>query len=132
MLRGKQGKPFWSTSLGQIVQFDTIIFGRIFKNYFRQFLWIEKTSHSNSRVSLHEAPTKNVSTMHRDHAYDTPMQMFIIYICSEKFLFLILSLKRNKKKRVFEQIQGNSSMQCRGHSVVTQSPIRRAFGTAYK
>ena len=38
----KQGKPFWSSSLGQMVQFDTIIFGRTFKNYFGQFVWIEK------------------------------------------------------------------------------------------
>ena len=38
----KQVKPFWSSSLGQIVQFDTIIFGRTFKNYFGQFVWIEK------------------------------------------------------------------------------------------
>ena len=34
----KQGKPFWSSSLGQMVQFDTIIFGRTFKNYFGQFV----------------------------------------------------------------------------------------------
>ena len=38
-------KPFWFSSLGQIVQFGAIIFCRTFKNY-------------NSRVSLHEAPTK--------------------------------------------------------------------------
>ena len=37
----KQGKPFWSSSLGQMVQFDTIIFGRTFQNYFGQFMWIE-------------------------------------------------------------------------------------------
>ena len=55
----KQVKPFWSSSLGQMVQFDTIIFCRTFKNYFGQFVWIEKKSHYNSRVSLHEAPTKN-------------------------------------------------------------------------
>ena len=55
----KQVKPFWSNSLGQMVQFDTIIFCRTFKNYFGQFVWIEKKSHYNSRVSLHEAPTKN-------------------------------------------------------------------------
>ena len=55
----QQGKPFWSSSLGQMLQFDTIIFGRTFKNYFGQFVWIEKKSHYNSRVSLHEAPTKN-------------------------------------------------------------------------
>ena len=39
---GKQVKPFWSSSLGQMVQFDTIIFCRTFKNYFGQFVWIEK------------------------------------------------------------------------------------------
>ena len=56
----KQVKPFWSSSLGQVVQFDTIILCRTFKNYFGQFVWIEKKeSHYNSRVSLHEAPTKN-------------------------------------------------------------------------
>ena len=38
----KQVKPFWSSSLGQIVLFDTIIFCRTFKNYFGQFVWIEK------------------------------------------------------------------------------------------
>ena len=38
----KQVKPFWSNSLGQMVQFDTIIFCRTFKNYFGQFVWIEK------------------------------------------------------------------------------------------
>ena len=57
---GKQEKPFWSSSLDQIVQFGAIIFCRTFKNYFGQFVWIEKKkSHYNSRVSLHEAPTKN-------------------------------------------------------------------------
>ena len=54
----KQVKPFWFSSLGQIVQFGAIIFCRTFKNYFGQFVWIEKKSHYNSRVSLHEAPTK--------------------------------------------------------------------------
>ena len=38
----KQVKPFWSSSLGQMVQFDTIIFCRTLKNYFGQFVWIEK------------------------------------------------------------------------------------------
>ena len=52
----KQGKPFWSSSQGQMLQFITIIFGGTFKNYFGQFVWIEK-SHYNSRISLHEAPT---------------------------------------------------------------------------
>ena len=37
----KQVKPFWSSSLGQMVQFDTIMFCRTSKNYFGQFVWIE-------------------------------------------------------------------------------------------
>ena len=57
---GKQEKPFRFSALDQIVQFGAIIFCRTFKNYFGQFVWIEKKkkSHYNSRVSLHEAPTK--------------------------------------------------------------------------
>ena len=56
---GKQEKPFWFGSVDQIVQFGAIIFCRTFKNYFGQFVWIKKKkSHYNSRVSLHEAPTK--------------------------------------------------------------------------
>ena len=39
---GKQGKFFWFSSLDQIVQFGAIRFCRIFKNYFGQFVWIEK------------------------------------------------------------------------------------------
>ena len=58
----KQEKPFWFSSLGQMVQFGAIIFCRTFKNYFGQFEWIEK-SHYNSRVSLHEAPTKKLPTV---------------------------------------------------------------------
>ena len=38
----KQENPFWFSSLGQIVQFGAIIFCRTFKNYFGQFVWIEK------------------------------------------------------------------------------------------
>ena len=78
---GKQEKPFWFSSLDQIVQFGAIIFCRTFKNYFGQFVWIEKKkkSHYNSRVSLHEAPTKNgkkvsrlsKKTKQKQHWYQT-------------------------------------------------------------
>ena len=50
---------FWFSSLSQMFQFGTIKFRRTFENYFGQFVWIEKKSHYNSRVSLHEAPAKN-------------------------------------------------------------------------
>ena len=55
----KQEKPFWFSSLGQMVHFGAIRFCRTFKNYFGQFVWTEKKSHYNSRISLHEALTKN-------------------------------------------------------------------------
>ena len=56
----KQEKPFSFSSLDQIVHFDAIIFCRTFVELF----WSvrvdrKKKSHYNSRVSLHEAPTKN-------------------------------------------------------------------------
>ena len=55
----KQEKPFWFSSLDQIVHFDAIILCRTFVELF----WSvrvdrKKKSHYNSRVSLHEAPTK--------------------------------------------------------------------------
>ena len=40
-----------------MIQFGTIKFRKTFKNYYGQFVWIEK-SHYNSRVLLHEGPTK--------------------------------------------------------------------------
>ena len=40
----KEEKPFWFSSLVQMVQFGTIKFRRTFKNYFGQFVWIEKKS----------------------------------------------------------------------------------------
>ena len=70
----KQEKPFWFSSLGQIVHFGPIIFCRTFKNYFGQFVWIEKKkkkkkSHYNSRVSLHEAPTKKRKKKQNIHEF---------------------------------------------------------------
>ena len=47
MLSGKKEETFnvfWFSSLGQMVQFDTTKFGRTFKNYFGQFVGIEKKS----------------------------------------------------------------------------------------
>ena len=38
----KEEKLFWFSSLGQMIQFGTIKFRRTFKNYFGQFVWIEK------------------------------------------------------------------------------------------
>ena len=38
----KEEKPFWFSLLGQMNQFGTIKFRRTFKNYFGQFVWIEK------------------------------------------------------------------------------------------
>ena len=79
----KQEKHFWFSSLGQIVQFGAIIFCRTFKNYFGQFVWMEKRkSHYNSRVSLDEAPTKNLSEKHQK---GDPLYNFAVPFC---FFFL--------------------------------------------
>ena len=61
----KQVKPFWFSSLDQIVHFGAIIFCRTFVELF----WSvrvdrKKKSHYNSRVSLHEAPTKKYINEH--------------------------------------------------------------------
>ena len=53
----KQEKPFWFSSLDQIVHFDAIIFCRTFVDLFWSVRVYRKKSHYNSRVSLHEAPT---------------------------------------------------------------------------
>ena len=37
-------KPFWFSSLDQMIQFGTIKLRRTIKNYFGQFVWIEKKS----------------------------------------------------------------------------------------
>ena len=58
----KQEKPFWFSSLDQIVHFDAIIFCRTFVELFWSVRVDRKKSHYNSRVSLHEAPTKNYIT----------------------------------------------------------------------
>ena len=50
---GKQEKPFWFSSQGQIVQFGAIIFCRTFKNYFGQFVWIEKKRKATIIVAFH-------------------------------------------------------------------------------
>ena len=50
---------FWFSSLDQIVQFGAIIFCRTFVELFWSVRVDRKKSHYNSRVSLHEAPTKN-------------------------------------------------------------------------
>ena len=38
----KEEEPFWFSWLGQMIQFGTINFGGTSKNYFGQFVWIEK------------------------------------------------------------------------------------------
>ena len=51
----KQEKPFWFSSLGQIVQFGAIIFCRTFKNYFGQFVWIEKKTRTSKVGAISKA-----------------------------------------------------------------------------
>ena len=66
-MRKNRKKPFWLSSLGQMVQFNTIKFRINFVELFGQFLWIEKKSHDNSRVSLHEAPSEEKCERPAEH-----------------------------------------------------------------
>ena len=63
----KQEKPFWISSLDQIVHFDAIIFCRTFVELFWSVRVDRKKSHYNSRVSLHEAPTKKLVLWEKLH-----------------------------------------------------------------
>ena len=44
MLRTKKEQLFCLSSLGQMVEFDTLRYRRTFENYFGQFVWIEKVT----------------------------------------------------------------------------------------
>ena len=57
----KEEKPFWFNSLSQMIHFGTIKFLRTFKNYFRQFVWIEKRVTIIVTFSLYEAPTTDIA-----------------------------------------------------------------------
>ena len=41
LLGEKKEQPFWFSSLGQMLKFDTIKFRRTTRNYFGQFVWIQ-------------------------------------------------------------------------------------------
>ena len=55
----KEEKLFWFSSLGQMIQFGTIKFCITLRTILVSSCGLKKKSHYNSRVSLHEAPTKN-------------------------------------------------------------------------
>ena len=70
---GKQEKTFWFSSLGQMEQFDTIVFGRTLRTTLVSSCGLKKKrkkSHYNSRVSLQEAPAKSPAVSTR--VYATP------------------------------------------------------------
>ena len=46
----KEKKPFWFSSLGEMIQFGTINIRRTFENYFGQFVWIEKIEEKESLI----------------------------------------------------------------------------------
>ena len=60
-----------------MVQFGALIVCRTFKNYFGQFVWIEK-SHYNSRVSIHEALTKNIISQRQVGVDELPIAHFFV------------------------------------------------------
>ena len=77
----KQEKPFWFSSLGQIIQFSTRNYFRTSKIHFGQFVRIEKKSHYNSRVSLHEALTKNQNDIANKISAFTHTEVLFTSVC---------------------------------------------------
>ena len=54
-------KPFWFSSLSQMIQFGPIKVCRILRTILASLCGLKKNkSHYNTRVSLHEAPTKKM------------------------------------------------------------------------
>ena len=74
----KQEKPFWFSSLGQIVQFGAIIFCRTLKNYFGQ--WIEK---------------KRVTIIVAFHFMKRRLKIINANLCSESCVCLFQKLKHS-------------------------------------
>ena len=57
----KQEKPYWLSSLDQMIELGTIKFRRTFDRTILVSSCGLKKSNYNNRVSLHEAPTKNAN-----------------------------------------------------------------------
>ena len=89
----KQEKPFWFSSLDQIVHFDAIIFCRTFVELFWSVRVDRKKSHYNSRVSLHEAPTKKDWIL--QHMVNFAKYWFFIQANFSKSRFLYKPISRN-------------------------------------
>ena len=64
-----------------MIQIGTIKYVELLVSYFAQFVWIEKKSHYNSRVSLHEAPTKSLL---ENHAVANLLQFFPVFLRIQK------------------------------------------------
>ena len=108
----KQGKPFWSSSLGQMVQFDAIIFCRTFKNYFGQFVCIE-----TSRDRPKSAPYPRLKNSKKTSK-------------CQVFSFTVLENRKLKKK--FEKITYSKNGPSGAPGPASASPWRAERGTPPK
>ena len=82
MLRGKTGKLFCFSLLGDMVQFDNIIFRRTFEELFWSVRVDWKKSHYDSRVSLKKSRTmksKNPQNLINSQ-FPYPIFSVILYI----------------------------------------------------
>ena len=102
----KQGKPFWSRSLGQIMQFDTIIFGRTFKNYFGQFVWIENKPGPAQVGAISKA------------------QKIAKRLPSVKYSFTVLEKQNFLKKNVSKKLHTQKNAQSGAPGLASASPWR--------
>ena len=93
---GKQEKPFWFSSLAQMVQFGALIFCRTFKNYFGQFVWIEKRKQAGTGPSRRHIQSSKIAKR----------------LPSVKYSFTVLEnrnfLEKNFSKKLHTQKNGPS------------------------
>ena len=129
MLRGKTGKTFWFTSLGQIVQFGAIIFCRTFKNYFGQFVWIEK-SHYNSRFMKRRIKIEmqtnasfqiNVSFVEFSIKERHSSGLFNIQFCAE------FSVRKTQSGEMSYQTDRSATVAHKSNSKIAQSFIKSSL-----
>ena len=103
---GKQEKSFWFSSLDQIEQFGAIIFCRTFKNYFGQFVWIEKTRRERPKSApylwLKNIQGTTIGNIWKNYFFQKKFEIFF----SKKSIFFRKSHNAEKlKKRPFRLIK---------------------------
>ena len=119
MLRGKTGKTILVQFADQMVQFDTIIFCRTFKNYFGQFVWIE-----TSRDRPKSAPYQRLKNSKK-----TFLSSQVFFVKSVKYSLLQYSKIENFTKKISKKLHTQKNGLSGASGPTSASPWRAERGT---